>query len=198
MKNNVTTSNQPTRSLLHTRQVICTAYQRSDGMFDIEGRIQDTKAGHAETLFKQVRAGDPFHLMRATMTIDRTMTIHHIETHTDAGPTPFCADINAAYGALQGLKIGPGFKERVKAKIGGRMGCTHLTDLLGPMATTAIQALVPFWMEAELQRAASDPAYRMDKPWVIDTCHAYRSDGEAVRKVMPDFYRSTDESISKP
>jgi hypothetical protein len=198
VKDTVTAANPITRSLLHTRQVICTAYQRSDGMFDIEGRIQDTKAEHSHTLFKPLRAGDALHLMRATMTIDQTMTILHIEAHTDAGPTPFCADINAAYGALQGLQIGPGFKAQVKARVGGRMGCTHLTDLLGPMATTAIQTLLPVWIEAELQRAAHDPAYRMAKPWVIDTCHAYRSDGEGVRTIMPDFYQGTDATRSPP
>lgn len=190
--------NQVTRSLLHTRQVTCTAYQRSDGMFDIEGRIQDTKAGHTNTFFKQLPAGEPLHLMRASMTIDDELTIHHIEAHTDAGPTPFCADISAAYRALQGLKIGPGFKAQVKARVGGKLGCTHLTDLLGPMATTAIQALMPSLMEAELQRAADNPEYRMSKPWVIDTCHVYRSDGEAVRTILPDFYRGSDTTISTP
>ncbi|SFI00424.1 Protein of unknown function [Collimonas sp. OK307] len=193
MKNSMTASNQPARSLLHTRQVTCTAYQRSDGMVDIEGRMQDTKAGDMRTPFKQLHAGDTLHLMRMIMTIDHKMTIHHIEAHTDAGPTPFCADINAAYSALEGLKIGPGFKQQVKSRVGGRMGCTHLSDLLGPMATTAMQALMPLWMEEEMQRVVSDPAYRMAKPWIIDTCHAYRSDGEAVRSVMPDFYRSADE-----
>jgi hypothetical protein len=42
----------PTRRLAHTRQIVCTGYIRCDGLFDIEGRMVDTKADHVDLLFK--------------------------------------------------------------------------------------------------------------------------------------------------
>ena len=32
------------RTLLHTRQVQCTGWEREDGLFDIEGRLSDVRA----------------------------------------------------------------------------------------------------------------------------------------------------------
>ena len=42
---------------------------------------------------------------------------------------------------LVGLQIGPGWRRKVQAAIGGRHGCTHITELLGPVATIAYQTL---------------------------------------------------------
>ena len=42
---------------------------------------------------------------------------------------------------LIGIKIGPGWKRRVQERIGGPSGCTHITELTGPLATTAYQTI---------------------------------------------------------
>nr|WP_314533097.1 DUF2889 domain-containing protein [uncultured Pseudomonas sp.] len=91
--------------------------------------------------------------------------------------------MNRAYGALVGLRIGTGFKQRVAERVGGLKGCTHLTELLGPMATTAIQTLAPIMQKRLRQRAAADPDFKMPDHWVIGTCHAYHPDGDAARRV---------------
>ncbi|MGH8465382.1 MAG: DUF2889 domain-containing protein, partial [Pseudomonas sp.] len=82
-----------------------------------------------------------------------------------------------------GVSIGPGFKKRVAERVGGLKGCTHLTELLGPMATTAIQTLAPLKQKRLRARAARDPQFQMPTHWVIGTCHAYHPDGDAARRV---------------
>ena len=42
---------------------------------------------------------------------------------------------------LIGIKIGAGWQGEVRKRIGGALGCTHLRELLAPMATTAMQAM---------------------------------------------------------
>lgn len=173
------------RELLHTRQVTCTGYLRSDGLFDIEGRLLDSKTTPATTPFKNIPTGEPFHQMVLIMTVDIDYVIQNVEARTEIGPTPHCAEVNAAYAALRGVKIGPGFKKQVAKIVGGALGCTHLTELLGPMATTLYQTTYKILHDAELQRARVDPDYNRPKPWVIGTCHVYREGSEATRRIWP-------------
>jgi hypothetical protein len=164
----------PTRRLAHTRQIVCTGYVRSDGLFDIEGRMIDTKTDHADLLFKQVPAGEAIHAMCVILTIDDQRVIRHIEARTDSAPTPYCAEINSAYARLEGVVIGAGFMKEVKARLGGTAGCTHLTELLGPVATTAIQTLMGVGT-----RRTTRPS--RDAASMLDACHAWRADGEVAR-----------------
>jgi hypothetical protein len=165
----------PTRRLLHTRHIVCNGYERSDGLFDIEARLTDIKADTADLLYKQVPAGEPLHDLRITLTIDATGLIRRASASTDTGPSPYCAQINAAYKSLAGVRIAAGFRQQVKERVGGKHGCTHLTELLGPLATTALQTLMgtrPGGGNADAHLAQ-----------MIDTCHAWRADGEVVRFV---------------
>ena len=63
--------------------------------------------------------------------------IKEVEAVTDAGPYEICPEITANYGKLVGLKIGVGWTREVQKRVGGVHGCTHLRELLKPMATTA-------------------------------------------------------------
>ncbi|CAG9248770.1 DUF2889 domain-containing protein [Paraburkholderia caribensis] len=166
---------KPTRRLLHTRHIVCSGYERSDGLFDIEARLTDIKADTADLLYKQVPAGEPLHDLRITLTIDATGLIRRANASTDTGPSPYCAQINAAYESLAGVRIAAGFRQQVKERVGGKHGCTHLTELLGPLATTALQTLMgtrPGGGDADAHLAQ-----------MTDTCHAWRADGEVVRFV---------------
>lgn len=172
------------RQLLHTRQVTCTGYRRGDGLFDIEGRLLDTKADSYVLPFKTLAAGEPVHSMRLRLTVDLELVIRECVAFTDAGPTPVCHEINAAYAALVGLKIGPGFIKQATRHVGGLNGCTHLTELLGPMATTAFQALSAQLMAAERERARHEPGYRPSYAWAIGGCHAYRPEREVAQRIL--------------
>lgn len=171
------------RRLLHTRQVSCTGYERDDGLFDIEGSLLDTKGADTDFPYGTVPANGVLHYMRIVMTVDRDLVIRRIRTVTDKAPTPVCSDINKAYAALAGIRIGPGFRARVAERIGGVKGCTHLTEMLGPMATTAIQTLAPLLRMHLRQRAAREPDFQLPPHWVIGTCHAYHPEGDAARRV---------------
>lgn len=168
------------RRLAHTRQIVCTGYAREDGLYDIEASMRDTKGHHASMLFKEVPAGEPVHDMWLRITVDGDLVIHDARALTHAAPTPYCTQINAAYGKLIGVRIGNGFMKEVKARVGGGAGCTHLTELLGPMATTAFQTIIGLrdGAHAEMVDGARAPLLPM-----LDTCHAWRADGEVVQLV---------------
>lgn len=174
---------KPARRLLHTRQLECSGYEREDGLFEIEGRLLDTKGQDTDFPYGTIVAGGTLHRMRLLMVLDRQLVIQSVEAFTEQAPTPVCGQITDAYRALAGVRIGPGFKKRVAERVGGINGCTHLTELLGPMATTAIQTLAPLMQKRLRERAAVDPAFEMPRHWVIGTCHAYHPEGDAARRV---------------
>ena len=171
------------RRLLHTRQVTCTGWLRDEGGFEVEGRMQDLTAGATRMAFKALEAGEAIHDMRILMVLDPDMVITELRATSAVTPAPECPDAAAAYAHLQGLKVGPGFTHAVKARVGGALGCTHLTELLGPMATTALQTLFARRRETE---TPSLPRSR-----VVDSCHTYRSGGIAIRTLDPRRWEPT-------
>jgi hypothetical protein len=184
-----------TRRAIHTRHIACTGYQRDDGLWDIEGELTDTRGLPLVLLHKTLAPGEPLHQMRLVMTVDDDLVIRSVEARTDAGPTRVCAEINEAYRALEGIAIGRGFLAKVRQLFAGAKGCTHLTDLIGPMATTAMQAqwAVRSHRDAEL---GTNDSWEAKRPWIVDSCHAYREGGEIVKLQWPEHYKDDRSSAA--
>jgi len=190
------------RQHLHTRRVTCQGFFREDGLWDIEGRITDQKSyEHANEWRGPLKPGDFVYDMSIRLTIDHRFTIVDVEAVTDKSPYRICGDVAPDFKKLIGLRVGGGFHREVRARLGGVHGCTHIVELLGPVATTAFQT-VSSGKARELDRAhraKNDPARQVAapskprrKPYVIDTCHAWAADGPVVKRWAPDFYTGTD------
>ena len=176
------------RKLAHTRAIECKGYEREDGLWDIEAQLIDTKAyAHIRRHGGRERqAGEPVHHMWLRITIDLDMRIHDAEAVTDQGPYPVCGNITPNFKALAGVKIGPGWRREINARLGGIKGCTHLVELLGPLGTTAFQATG----RARDARRGDKPLTR--KPYQLGSCHVYAEDSPAVRERWPQFYKVGD------
>ena len=193
------------RQHLHTRRVVCQGFFRDDGLWDIEGRITDEKTyEHANEWRGPLKPGDFVHDMSIRLTVDHKFTIVDVEAVTDKSPYRMCGDITPDFRKLIGLRIGGGFHRAVRERLGGVHGCTHIVELLGPVATTAFQT-VSSGKARELNRAhrartgelpkPADPDATPKprrKPYVVDTCHAWASDGDVVKRWAPDFYTGPD------
>jgi hypothetical protein len=142
-------------------------------------------ANGSDLFFKPLGAGEDLHRMRIVMTVDSDLVIRELQVHTEAAPTPYCAESNAVYQMLVGLKIGPGFTKRVRTLVGGHKGCTHLTELMGPAATTAVQSFFALGREKGNLRTLHARPGPLPKPMLADTCQAYRGDGEALKAIWP-------------
>src|SRR5579883_105443 len=130
------------REHLHTRQVECRGYLRSDGLWEVEGHMTDVKTYSFPSDERgTVEAGTPVHDMWIRITLDEEMVIRAVEAVTDAAPFALCPAITPNFQRLVGLAIRPGFLPKVRQLLGGTEGCTHLVELMGPIATTAFQTL---------------------------------------------------------
>lgn len=174
------------RKLLHTRRIVCTGYEREDGLYEIEGQMQDISADATELLYRDLEAGGVIHDMRLSLTFDAQLLIHDAHARIDASPTPFCADIQQRYQQLVGQRMVPGFTHTVKRLFGGTHGCTHLSELLGPIATTAYQTLFAVHRENHGRRKPlPDSPWLLPKPATVGTCHALRTEGPVAEILWP-------------
>lgn len=170
------------RTQLHARTITCAGYRRDDGLFDVEARIVDTKTYPVPNRWRgTLQPGTPIHDMTLRLTLDEDLVVVEAVASTDAAPFAVCDAITGAFDTLAGLRIGVGFRRAVQERLGGVRGCTHLGELLGPLATTAMQTILPL-------RRGQDPTPAQRPPGHLDGCHALRRDGPVVKEHYPEWY----------
>lgn len=180
------------RKHLHTRAIDYRGYQRDDGLWDIEAHMTDVKTYAFKNNWRgEVQPGEPLHEMLLRVTIDDGFVIRDIEAVTDNSPFAMCPDITANYKSLIGIQMRAGWRKAIRQKVGGIDGCTHITELLFPMATVAMQTLWPLLRDRR-DKADSDVSDSPRRPMVIDSCHAWASDSPVVRENAPKWYTGED------
>jgi len=182
------------REPLHHRDIELRGYRRSDGLFDIEATLTDTKTYSFSNFDRgQIEPGVPLHRMLARMTLDSELVITAFEAVTEFGPYAICPTAAPNFARLAGLKIGRGFLKAANERIGGIHGCTHLRELLGQMGTVAFQTLYAVRVKRETapnaEATADQPTpAKSSKPMVLGTCLAYAPDSPVVARQWPEFY----------
>ncbi|WP_428033336.1 DUF2889 domain-containing protein [Amphritea sp.] len=182
------------RTKIHTRTVTCQGFERADGLWDIEGHLTDIKTipiTLRDRSLSPVAAGEPIHDMSIRITIDLDFNILDAVASMEHTPFTICPSITDAYKQLIGLRIAPGFTKQCKELFGGTHGCTHLLELLGPVATTAFQAT------HQAREARSHESSEEHRPHTLNTCHTFDSSGEVVKKYWPQYYEADKLIASK-
>lgn len=181
------------RKALHTRRIELRGYERIDGLFDIEAHMVDTKTVPLPlTEGGEVAPGHAIHDMRVRLVIDRDLRILDVDACTDAAPYGICVGAPGTLEAVKGLQIGAGWSKAIAERLAGHKGCTHLTELLKPLATVAIQT------QWGLRQSKPPSVDASGKPRKIDTCYTYASHRSVVQRLWPMHYtgealRASDE-----
>ena len=171
------------RNAMHTRRVEVNGYRRHDDLYDIEGTLIDTKSQDFENMDRGlVKPGEPIHEMWIRLTVDLDLNVKDVEARNIWGPYNICKDVVPNFKRLIGLSIARGWRKNVNELLGGTEGCTHMVELLGPIATTAFQTTYH-------DRVARDRNLGKDeKPALIGSCHAYAPTSVVVKKRHPRYY----------
>ena len=166
------------RELVHNRQITLNGYVRIDGLFDIEAELTDHKTYSFPSDFRgEVTPDLPVHHMIVRVTITKERMITAAEAITVTGPYAVCPQANEVFKELVGLQIGPGWRRLVQAAIGGRHGCTHITELLGPVATIAYQTLYGHEArESRKKKQFSDADKQSERSHLLNSCVGYADD----------------------
>jgi hypothetical protein len=171
------------RQLKHRRLIDVQVYARDDGLWEADARLSDVKT-HDCALATGVRpAGEPIHDMLLRVVVDRRLDIVAAGSESLSVPYPgHCEPPGDTYGRLVGLNLLRGFRQALRERVGGALGCTHLTELAQVLPTAVVQA-----MAGEVIDTRGDDA-EAERPFQLDRCHALRSDGEAVRLHFPRWF----------
>jgi len=173
---------------VHTRRIAVEGFRREDGLFELEGLIEDVKPFDLPLRSGLRPSGEPLHHMQVRVTIDEDFNILDAEACLNHTPYPgFCEAIASAYRRLIGLNLMRGFRRDVNTLFAGVQGCSHTTELLHSLPTVAVQTVASFLHE--------DPS-RQDKPFQLDRCHALDTHGENVRRYYPRWYRLREDEES--
>ena len=173
------------RQLKHRRQIDVQVFSRGDGLWEVDAVLTDTKTRVSNMMDGPRQPGTPIHDMLLRLVVNEKLDIVEAGSATRWMPyTGTCNDHDDAYGALVGMNLLQNFRQALRQKLGGVLGCTHITELAQTLPTAVVQAFVGEVIDTR------GTAQGAQQPFQIDRCHALRSDGEIVRLQHPRWYRA--------
>lgn len=191
MASNMALSKPNKRKPIHYRHIQCNGYLREDGLWDIEAHLTDDKGYPFPTLQRGVlQPGELVHELWLRLTLDNQLVIQDVEAAMPITPFSICSQIEDNYKRLIGLQIGRGWMQKAKELVGGVEGCSHLIELLRPMATTAIQTIYPYLNFSE------DGRFPISNN-VLNSCHSFSDENEIIQQFWPEKYRGKTVEINE-
>ena len=178
-------SSPSARHEVHHRTIDMRAFARDDGLFDVEARLIDRKP------FDYVRpsspdpvpAGRPLHDLWVRLTLDNDFVVRGVEASSDVTPWSLCREAEATVQVLVGERVARGWSSKVKERLRGAAGCTHLMEMLVTMGTTALQGV-----------RGTDPNLRLTAEARLDSCYAYGRQRSVVKMLWPAHHRPLSAS----
>jgi hypothetical protein len=169
-----------TREELHHREVDLRFFRRSDGLYEVEGHLVDTKTHPFRRLLAEHDdpPGHHLHDITVRLVLDSELQVQAADADMPSTPFRICPGAARALQSLVGLRIGAGWNKRVRELLGGVASCTHIVELLGPMATTALQGIAP-------RRIADAKGSRAYRRFQVDSCYSFASEREVVARLLP-------------
>jgi hypothetical protein len=180
------------RRPIHRRVIDMQAYAREDGLYDVEARLVDTKPFDFERLGspQPVPAGRALHDLSVRLTVDEAYVVRAIEASSDTTPYALCKEAENTLQVLVGERIARGWSAKVKGRLRGAASCTHLMEMLIPLATTALQGMRGIKPKHERRPPEGGT------PAQIDSCYAYGSSRSIVQWMWPAHWRAPGSGSS--
>lgn len=173
------------REALHFRRIDFQGFRRGDGLLEIQARLTDRKT-HDFTPpsgGRHVAAGDDIHDHGLRVVFGEDMVIRAVETAIRAAPYRECPLGGETLQALVGLRIGAGWSSELRRRLPPGDTCTHLKEMMIPLASAAFQTAYSVGPSRVGERDASG------RPRKIDSCYAYGASRDLVALQWPAFHR---------
>ena len=183
-----------TREEIHHRRIDMRGFRRSDGLFEVRAHLTDRKTHDfippAEG--RTVPAKAAVHDIGVTLVFDRDMIVREVSTSMDAFPYRTCPGGGDSLQALIGLRIGAGWNTEVRKRLPSADTCSHMKELLAPMASAAYQTMT------SVLSGLLDARDSAGRPVKIGQCHAYGPSRDLVKTLWPEFRENNNDEGNKP
>jgi len=180
------------RDLRHRRRLIGNGYKREDGLWDIEVILTDKKTYSFNNQDRgYIAAGEALHDMAIRLTMTNKNEIVEIEASINESPYSICPAAVDNCHKLKGEFVKPGFNKKVLKVLGGGKGCRHISDMLAYAATVSFQTIHHDDSIEESKLTLENLTYIKEK--FVDSCYAYREDGEVYNRYKTMFENKLKE-----
>lgn len=172
--------NKSENKKIHGRQIEITTYEYEKDAVVVEGKLIDTRFRQTYYLNGELRPPGTVHGLVIRMKVKGAdLRIEEIDVDMDTIPRQECREVLNSLQPIVGMRIRAGFTEKVKEKVGGPKGCTHLVALLLAMAPAAVQGA---W-SAVAQHPIDPSKYSATAlKFLENTCWVWRSEGELMKE----------------
>lgn len=170
------------REEMHHRRIDFRGYRRSDGQFEVRAHLTDVKPidftppGDS----RNVPAGSPVHDLGVAVVFGADMVITEVSTFISSHPYRQCPGGGDTLQNMVGVSIGAGWNAEIRKRLPNCDTCTHLKEILTPLASAAYQTMTVERLHLLQTRDAEG------RPVKIDTCHAYGRSRELVKSLWPE------------
>ncbi|MEW5735195.1 MAG: DUF2889 domain-containing protein [Thermodesulfobacteriota bacterium] len=182
---------------IHRRDISIATYPLDDFKVVVEGKLNDDRLVPIYRHWdNKPRAVGPVHGLCVRLLVgEYPLRILDAEADMDTVPNPGCPAAAESVKKVIGEKITPGFSDRVREKIGGAAGCTHLTHLVVVMGPAALHG---FWtLYAQHPRTAPKSMEEVEGlEYLLNSCHLWTPDGPYVQELR-EIIRKIGENGSK-
>jgi len=169
---------------IHERAIMVETFRVDDDRILIEGRLNDRREREIYTLMGERRPPGAVHGMVARFLVGETPPkILDAEAEMPKIPIEECDKARDSIKKLIGLRIIYGFSRAVKERLGGTVGCTHLTSLVLSMGSAAMQGIA----NNRGQKKISPEAKSLMSQYVKNSCCVWREDGELFKAVTEEI-----------
>ncbi|WP_114090629.1 DUF2889 domain-containing protein [Thalassospira profundimaris] len=174
----------------HVRRFAFDSFSRTDGLWDLEGRLTDSKTFDYYDLRRgKIDPGGFIHDIAVRVTIDEEMTVRDIVASLDAAPFRLCQGGGANLSALVGQNLAKGWRKHVNEALAGASGCAHIREMLLAIPTVAFQTLGTVWENRDRPEGMNTHTLT-ERPFYLGGCSALAPDGAVVKTHYPQFFES--------
>ena len=169
---------------IHSRNIQVSTYETDTEDLIVEGILKDDLLIPHYDSYGENRPPNTVHHMVLRMLIGTaSFQIDDIEVEMPVFPHKGCDETAKSLDRIKGMKIAPGFTDKVKNMLGGTQSCSHLKTLVLSMASAAVQG---FWVHRTKDRESRGKTPDLMNRYVVDTCRVWRKDGPLAQRRMEE------------
>ncbi len=171
----------------HERTITVATYPAGADRVVVEGMLVDRRLKDYYLVTGEKRpAGDIHHMIVRLLVETAGLVIEDVEVELVSVPRDECPEIKDTLEVIKGERITKGFSNRMKSLLGGTKSCTHLMTLVIAMGPAALQGVFSSRAQKPMEIASfmADPdRVKFFMKTLINSCHVWREDGPAMKKL---------------
>lgn len=169
---------------VHTRSISLSTYDAEENCIIVEGKLIDHRLKDVYHFSGEKKPPGVIHHMLIRMLVSLpALTIKDIEVEMPAVPREECLETMKNVREMIGVSITSGYSECVKKRVGGKVGCAHLSTLLISMGPEVVQGAYANHARKPQENTGNE-LRELFIAGMKNTCYVWRENGTHYKTVI--------------